>query len=166
MGPDTLTTSRQLAAHASRCGTTFSSSSKPTCFQNARAEPSARATSEQMRVPARAVVWGDGSCGAVAASARRFVVAVCKRRVARPRRRKAGSTPSASTCTSTGGGGARFGVRSEVSTCTAAAMHATGLLDDGRVATRQRCVGCVRNWWKNAGRRAGADGNSSACERG
>lgn len=56
-------------------------------------------------------------------------------------------------CTSMGGGGEPFSVRSEVDTRTAAAMLAIGLLDDGSVTTRQRCVGCVRNWWKNTRRR-------------
>ena len=60
------------------------------------------------------------------------------------------------------------GVRSEVGTCSAAAMQATrGASEEGegegRVATRQRCVWCVRSWWKNVGRSAGKEGASSAC---
>jgi hypothetical protein len=54
-------------------------------------------------------------------------------------------------------------VRSEVGTCRAVAMQATGLFEEGRVAIRQRCVWCVRSWWKNVGRREGKDGESSVC---
>jgi hypothetical protein len=146
MGPATLTTSRHSTPHDSWCGAVLSSSSKPTCFQNARPLLSARETSEQTRVPVHAVEYARGTCGALAASARRCTLMVFRRRVARPRRRKAGRTPSASTCTSIGGGGAPFCARSEVATRIEAAMQAMGLLDVDSVATRQRCVGCVRNW--------------------
>jgi len=66
------------------------------------------------------------------------------------------------------GDGVVHGVRSEVGTCSAAAMQVTrGMLEggkgDGRVMTRQRCVWCVRSWWKNVGRSAGKEGTSLAC---
>jgi len=86
-----------------------------------------------------------GTCGAFAPRTRRVAVAVRRMCVARPRLRKAGSTPRASTCTSMGGGGAAREVRSEVERWSAMAMHATGLSEEGRVAMRQRCVWCVRS---------------------
>jgi hypothetical protein len=46
-------------------------------------------------------------------------------------------------------------VRSEVRTCRAAAMQATGLSEDGKVAIRARWVWDVRSWWKNVGRKGG-----------
>jgi hypothetical protein len=158
-GPATLTTSRQPTDHGSRRGAS-SSSCIPTCFQNALVLPSARATSTQTRVPVRVVINAVGTCGAFAAWTRSEEAAVRRRRIARPRRRYAGSTPSARTRTSMGGGGARE-ARSEVRTWKAAAMQATGFSEDGRVATRQRWVGCVRSWWKNVGRKAGKEGANS-----
>lgn len=41
-------------------------------------------------------------------------------------------------------------------------MQATGLSEDGKVASKQRCVWCVRSWWKNVGRNAGKEGANSA----
>jgi hypothetical protein len=41
-------------------------------------------------------------------------------------------------------------------------MHATGLSEDGKVATRERWVWDVRSWWKNVGRKGGLEGASSA----
>ena len=143
IGPATLTTSRQPTLHDSCRGRP--SSRTPTWLQNALALPSARATSTQMRVGDCAVTTVVGTCGALAARARSEAAAVRTRRVARPRRRKAGSTPSASTCTSKASGAERD-VRSEVGTWRAAAIQAMGLSEDGNVAIRPRCVGWVRSW--------------------
>jgi hypothetical protein len=40
-------------------------------------------------------------------------------------------------------------------------MQATGFSEEGGVATRQMCVGWVRSWWKNVGRKAGKEGANS-----
>jgi len=158
-GPATLTTSRQPTLQGSR--SEGPSSRTPTWLQNALALPSARATSTQMRVGDCAVTDVVGTCGALVARARSETAAVRTRRVARPHRRKAGSTPSASTCTSKESGVERD-VRSDVGTWRAAAMQAMGLSEEGRVAIRPRCVGWVRSWWKNVGRSVGKEGASSA----
>jgi hypothetical protein len=171
-GPATLTISLHPEAHDSRRKTLSSCSLIPTWLQNALALPSARATSAQMRAEDWAAAPA-GTWGAVAARVRSEAVAVRRRRVARPWRRKAGRTPRASTWTSRGRGAEaemplrEDEVRSEVGTWSAAAMQpmmGPGLSEVGRVAMRQRCVWCVRSWWKNVGRSAGKDGASSAWE--
>lgn len=161
IGPATLTTSRHPTLQGSRRESP--SSRTPTWVQNALALPSARATSTQTRVGDCAVMSVVGTCGAFVERVRSEAAAVRTRRVARPCRRKAGSTPSASTCTSKGGGDAERDVRSEVGTWRAAAMQAIGLSEEGRVAIRPRCVGWVRSWWKKVGRSAGSEGANSVC---
>jgi hypothetical protein len=163
-GPATLMTSRQPTDHGSRRGAS-SSSCIPTCFQNALVLPSARATSTHTFVTVCAVMSEVGTWGALVARTRSEVAAARRRRIARPRLRNVGSTPRERMRTSSGGGGACV-VRSEVRTWKAAAMQATGFSEESGVAIRQMCVGWVRSWWKNVGRKAGKEGANSVWGRG